>query len=91
MKSMTYGVMPGMLEFEAAFIESGVTEGGYTYTLKGSDALVAEEADIPVHGEFGPEELYEIISKLRAAWENGNEEAGDLASGFLTSLGFEWV
>lgn len=89
--TMTYGVMPSFETFEAAFMASERAEGGYTYTLRGSDAEIAYEAGIPVHTEAGAEELYEIIGKLRAAWENGNEGAGDLASAFLSTLGFEWV
>lgn len=92
MKAMTYGVLPEIEEFEDAFAEKQLDEGGYSYDLRGEDADAAEAAGIDTQAsDLDAHALYEVIEKLTAAWEEGNDAAGDLAAGFLSTLGFEWI
>lgn len=92
MKAMTYGTLPDETEFEDAFTERALDEGGYSYDLRGEDADAAEAAGIDTSAvNLDADELYEVIKKLTEAWEDGNDAAGDLASGFLSTLGFEWI
>ena len=35
--------------------------------------------------------IYEFLEYLSDRWNNGDEFAGDLASGIMTSLGYEWI
>lgn len=98
MKTLTYGTMPDFEEFEAAFDRATEGIGKYFYALKGRDAETAWNADIPVRAgiELQARTMYGYIEKLIDVWENEDDEdeaamAGDLASSFLTSLGFEWV
>lgn len=90
MESMTYGNLPSWNEFKKQFIRK-VGDDGYDYTLRGSDASTARKAKIPVSGVFDAKELYNILTKLVSAWENGNDEAGDLASSIMYTLDYEWI
>ena len=63
----------------------------YPYTLKGSDAAVADDAGIPTRANLNVKDLYKTIQKLVDAWEGGNDDAGDLASSMMFTLGYEWV
>jgi hypothetical protein len=90
MISLTYGVLPRYEDFEAAF-EEDLGSDTYSYELKGTDADVAEEVGIPEEGEFRPRQLYAVLVKLTDAFQDGYDEAGDVASGILTTLGIEWI
>lgn len=100
MKMMTYGELPRWSEFRK-HVEMGIdpetdkpwlsSSEKYPYNLKGSDAQAARKAGIPTSGKFDLKKIYQIISKLKEEWENGNDSAGDLASSFMYTLGFEWV
>jgi hypothetical protein len=88
-KSMTYGEIPSFSDFKRHFRkEVGET---YNYNLKGSDARTAKSAGIPVSGDFTDKELYAIVKKLINAWEDGDNNAGDLASGIMITLDYEWI
>ena len=87
--SMTYGVIPKWKDFEKKFKK--YVGKSYNYVLKGTDASTAKKVGIPVRGDFSAKELYDIVMKLTDAWENGDDNAGDLASGILTTLEFEWI
>jgi hypothetical protein len=43
------------------------------------------------YGNYTSEQLYKGVQELREKWEQGHDEAGDLASSILETLGFEWV
>lgn len=43
------------------------------------------------HYELPPAQMYGFLQDLTAAWHEGNEAAGDLASSILGTLGFEWI
>lgn len=88
--SMTYGQLPSKREFVKAY-HTALGYDDYHYTLRGIDADVAYDVGIPDAGFFDVDELWDTIKDLKKAYEHGNDEAGDLASGFLTTLGFEWI
>jgi hypothetical protein len=35
--------------------------------------------------------IYDFIRFLKEKWDEGDEEAGDLASSIMTTLGYEWI
>jgi hypothetical protein len=90
-KSMTFGVLPSKAEFMKGWEASMEGEEEYPYHLKGSDALTAHGAGVKTSGKVGADELYAILQKLVKANDDGDDEAGSLASGFLSTLGFEWI
>lgn len=90
MNSMNYGQLPSFNDFKKAF-KKEVDDDEYNYNLKGSDASTANKVKIPTSGDFDVKELYSIVKKLVAAYDNGNDDAGDLASSILYTLNFEWI
>lgn len=91
MHALTYGVLPPKEKFLERFAKE-VPDGEYDYTLKGEDAEAAQRADIPTEGTLSGEKLYGAIKKLVQQWEDeDDEEAGDLASSILSTIGFEWI
>lgn len=88
--SLTYGVLPRFEDFEAAF-EAELGDKPFTYTLRGNDAEVASELGIPDDGAFSPRKLYKVIETLTEALHDGDDDAGDIASSILYSLGIEWI
>lgn len=89
-KSMTYGTIPSFSDFSMHFRKE-VNDELYNYDLKGSEAVVARKVKIPTSGDFTAKQLYMIVKKLVQAWEVGNDEAGDLASSIMYTLGYEWI
>lgn len=90
MTSMTYGTLPEWEEFSAKFEK--VAADGYDYELKGSDEAVANSLGIESKGEdLNAEEVYDLLQALAEAWHNGDDGAGDLASGILQTLDYEWI
>lgn len=86
---MTFGVMPTFDEFEEAF-DREVPEGEFGIKLGRSDAEAAEGTSIG-SGEYTAPELYQGVVELLEKWEDGNEEAGSIASSIMSSLDYEWV
>lgn len=103
MKSMSYGQMPS----KAEFVERTEGQYPYPMELVGEDKHAMERAgllDIDGVEEFytgshkfgikvmNAEAMYAVLEALVERW--GNEEdddAGDLASGIMGTLGYEWV
>lgn len=85
---MTYGVVPDYATFEKHFDEE-VPRGMYNIRLSSGDSK--NVGKLVGDGEYTCKELYNVIKKLKDAWENGNEAAGDFASSIMETLGFEWV
>lgn len=83
--SMTYGVLPKRQAFADAF--DSATEGRSTYDMVVKGKHPKEVAT----GDYTEDQLWEMVKALKRAWENGDEDAGDWASGILTTLGFEWI
>lgn len=84
-QAMTYGVLPKRQDFCDAFFDA--TGGQPTYSLVVKGKAPKEVAT----GDYTEAELWAVVGKLKKAWERGDEDAGDWASGILTTLGFEWV
>jgi hypothetical protein len=87
---MTYGTLPPPVAIRLAMEEGGI-ERGYRYKMGRSDREMAARVGVPSEGTFDAHELYEILEKLTIAWEQGEDLAGDFASGILDTLGFEWI
>lgn len=92
--SMTYGTLPRRDLFDAHFAaELGGAD--YPFEMKGSDSETMARVGLDAYASDGQlvsaDELYEILRALTAAWQDGDDGAGDLASGFLTTLNFEWI
>jgi|CXWL01.1.fsa_nt_gi hypothetical protein len=86
-RSMTYGVMPALEEFDAACAEpddecgKSVDDVGFSF---GNDPRIGTDT-------LTGTELWNELQKARAEFEAGDEKAGDWCSGVLGCLGFEWV
>lgn len=90
MKSMTYGTMPSW----AAFIKQydHEMEGDrFQLHLKGSDARTVEAYGLDSETALTARDTFDYIEVLRIGWEKGDDNAGDIASSMLSTLGFEWV
>lgn len=89
--SMTYGEVPPYGDFLKRFSkESG---DDYAMHLKGSDLRAADGTPFAQDGRqlYDSKETYIGVVQLVEKWEKGDEAAGDLASGILSTLGYEWV
>ena len=87
---MTFGTMPTRSSFHARW-QKEMGDQLYPYTLRGEDATSARRARVPVQGSFGETQLYNIVKKLRSAFNRGDDNAGSLASAILSHFGYEWV
>lgn len=99
MVSMSYGTLPSKEAFDEHF-RAAVGDNDYTMELVGEDARVVQElsGDPQFAGDFGKagyrfddDELYNLVGEMIEAWQSGDEAAGDLASGILYTLDFEWI
>lgn len=85
--SLTYGVVPSETK-----IREAMKGEPFSMRFGRSDAATwrraASDRD---HSSMSARELHGALQQLSSAWENGDDEAGDLASGILTVLGYEWV
>lgn len=89
--TMTYGVVPDFDTFMVAW-EDHFGGDNYSFVLVGEDARAAARCGVPPEDDATPRKLYSYIQGLTNGWEeDGDEQAGSLASGFLMTLGFEWV
>lgn len=88
---MTYGTMPSKRQFDRAFRKE-VPDGFYKMHLKGADFRAADGTTFDHEGVeyYDSEDLYDGVTELVAKWNDGSEQAGDLASSILLTLGFEW-
>ena len=98
--SSTYGVVPKINDFKK-HLENDIDDDTgmpwlakgkkYPYTLRGSDADTAREIGISASGNLNIKALHKMISTLTDAWDNGNDNAGDIASSMMQTLGYEWI
>lgn len=86
---LTYGHLPTYGTFEEAFDEN-VPNGRYSISLSRSDSRAADGTSIG-DGDYTSRELYKGLKELVEKWNEGDEDAGDLASSILASIGIEWV
>jgi hypothetical protein len=87
MDSRTYGSIPTFPEFKILYEEAMKSDGSALYKIRSSSSGYTSQfvGDYDTHG------LFALVVKLKVKWENGDEEAGDLASDIMFSLGVEWV
>lgn len=90
-KTMTYGVMPSWADFIKHYDDE--MEGDrFRIHLKGSDARTASSYGLDTEVALTARETYDYINVLAmAVQEEGDENAGSIASGMLGILHFEWV
>ena len=86
-RSMTYGVMPSLEDFDAACAEpdeecgKSVDDLGFAF---GNDERIGTDT-------LTGTELWNELQKAQAEFEAGDEKAGDWCSAVLGCFGFEWV
>lgn len=90
-RSMTYGVMPSLEEFDAACAEpdddcgpdapTSVADRGFSF---GNDKRIGNDI-------LSPSELWTELTRAKAEYDAGDEAAGDWCSTVLGCLGFEWI
>ncbi len=101
MVSMSYGQLPSREQFDTHY-RAAVGTGNYEMELVGEDARVASDHWGSPDGLVGafhnkagyslsPDELWQFLESLIEAWSEGDDAAGDLASGILSTLNFEWI
>lgn len=99
-QSMTYGVMPSKASYERHYNAIVGANELYTMDLVGADENIVVEAwgEPQFTGGYGKagynfdrDELWSLLEELTNMYNDGNEAAGDLASGILTTLHFEWI
>jgi len=89
LESLTYGTLP---KKESILAAVNRLDGGFYWNLKGQAADTAERCGIDaVRAQFSPEEVVDLLRDLVRHWENGDDRAGDLASGTMLVLGWEWI
>lgn len=89
--SMTFGVVPEFKDFQKNFKKSVKGNKTYNFDLKGEDARTMEKIGIDSYGDWTDRELYDIVKKLKKAWDKGDDNAGNLASAIMDTLDFEWI
>lgn len=88
MTSLTYGVLPEFGEFEKAF-DVVVTTGRYRICLSSCDSRAMDKYSLG-DGSYTCEELYKCVQAITQD-KDATDEALDVVSSILTTLGFEWV
>lgn len=86
-KRLTYGVLPSLKVFEEAWADKVGEDKTYRIRLGRTDSRAADGTSIG-DGEFTVDELYDGIEELI---DKGTDASLDLASGILSTLGFEWI
>jgi len=83
---MTYGTLP---DYDTCFrVQFDHILGRleyYNIVAKGSMKKFVES------GDYSPPELFKVVKQLVKQWQQGEDEAGDIASSILETLGIEWV
>ncbi len=85
MDTKTYGDLPSYPEIKELFKKH--VDGPY-YKIKAGNARTMIQALDGSYNDFG---LFCLLVKLKVKAENGDEEAGQIASDILGTLGVEWV
>lgn len=95
MVSLDYGKLPTKKAFMRAYHRELGKDGEYNMKLGASDSEAAEgtvfieAAGVPA--SFDEDEVWTGIKQLKRKWDQGDDEAGDLASSILYTLNFEWI
>jgi hypothetical protein len=85
MRTLNFGQLPDLNQFRDSF-HSFCPDGIYRVR----NSLVIE------NGDYTVDTLWDLLVKLIDVWDNDpiqevSEQAGNLASSILETLGFEWV
>lgn len=99
MKTLTYGTVPDRESIERACTEPYeirpcFTDLGALEKVTGYIDSHLEAVKFTQDGRklfFAPETMHTLIRRLAERWENGDEDAGNLAASILDTLDFEWV
>ena len=83
MDTKTYGDLPSYPEIKELFKKH--VDGPY-YRIQSSF-----RGDTTYSGSYNDFALFRLLVKLKVKAENGDEEAGQIASDILQTLGAEWV
>jgi len=87
--TISFGLTPPMSVLEPSFLRTaGET---FYFVLHGVEAETADAVGLDTEGAVEVDEFYDMIDTLVAAWNEGQADAGDLASSFLQAVGIEWV
>jgi hypothetical protein len=101
-RSYSYGYLPPLKEIEAGMKDAdGLTsDDRYPMELGASDVRLAAACKLKITGsgahgkpryELTAKQLHSFITKLVNLWNEGDEEAGSLASSILETLDIEWI
>lgn len=94
MLTLSYGELPTKKQFKKAY-KADLGDDDYVMQLKGEDAESADgtifESAIERDEQFEVDGLWKGIKQLTKKWENGDENAGSLASSILYTLDIEWI
>lgn len=89
--TLTFGTLPDDNVILAAF--EARCPDGYSVVLGRSDARIFDQAGVTADtiGTWHGPELVSVLGQLTAAFEDGDDDAGMLASSILTTLGIHWI
>ena len=99
METLNYGTLPEVAEIVEACSGEGYQIGNFPATPEISEAVnqgIDSHLEAVFFAQSGRDLTIEadsmpvFLRRLVEMWEEGNEEAGDLASCILGTLGFEW-
>lgn len=95
-QTLTYGVLPTQESFDGAF-DRECPGGYYNIQLSRSDSQAVERFYLG-SGDWTAKQLWKAITEIVETWsterctdETQTDDAMDLVSGILGTLGFEWV
>jgi hypothetical protein len=87
MDTRAYGDLPSFPEFKNLYEEAMKADGSALYKIRSSSSSYTSQ----FVGDYNAQELFALLVKLKIKWENGSEDAGEIASNIMFSLGVEWV
>ena len=89
MTSMTYGTLPTLVEFTEAF-DRECPNGTYNIHLGASDSRAIDNFSLG-DGDWKARELYLACTEIVCSDGDIPEQAMDLVSSIMSTLGFEWI
>lgn len=91
-QTLTWGNLPGLQSFIAYTDSIDPDLFPFNMELKGELATTAQRVWGKVPHTFPDQQFaYQKLKELIDAWDDGSDEAGDLASVLMDSFGYEWV
>ncbi len=77
-----------LVEDDFVVIEEAIIEAEIPHSYYAIAEARGYKSQVMICSSFG---MYEVLRALVRAWEDGEEQAGDLASGILYTFNIEWV